>query len=97
MMPVRQQLARATLVQLGRCVLPPLALVMIMFEPAAPAQTSDAIFYVATYVDVQPGSTNQGIALIAHYREAGRLEAGNSGIDVVQDHCLMVELSHIGK
>ncbi len=73
-------------VYLGRCVLPVLALLMIMFEPAAPAQTSDAVFYVATYVDVQPSSKNQGIALMYEYREASSTKSsGNSGIDIVQE------------
>jgi len=72
-------------VYLGRCVLPVLALLMIMFEPAAPAQTSDAVFYVATYVDVQPSSKNLGIALMAEYRETSRTESRNSSIDFVQE------------
>ena len=73
-------------VYLGRCVLPVLALLMIMFEPAAPAQTSDAVFYVATYVDVQLSSTKQSIALMAQYHEASRsTERGNSGMDVIQE------------
>lgn len=45
----------------------------------------DAVFYVATYVDVQPNSTRQGIELIRNYREDSRTEAGNSSIDVVQE------------
>ncbi len=72
-------------VYLGRCVLPVLALLMIMFEPAAPAQTNDAVFYVATYVDVQPSSKNLGIALMAEYRETSRTESRNSSIDFVQE------------
>ena len=53
-----------------------LALLMMMAEPNA--------FYVATYVDVQLNSTNDGVALIKQYREAARREKGNSGVDVVQ-------------
>lgn len=62
-----------------------LALLMIMVAPTTPAQTNDAAFYVATYIEVQPSSTNQGIALIKQYREASRAEGGNLGIDVVQE------------
>ena len=62
-----------------------LLLLTIMFEPAAPAQTSDAAVYVATYIDVQLGSMDQGIALIKQYREASRVERGNSRVDVVQE------------
>jgi quinol monooxygenase YgiN len=42
-------------------------------------------FYIATYVDVQPSSTNAATALIAQYREASRGEEGNLGVDVVQE------------
>ena len=54
-----------------------LALLMILFEPNA--------VYVATYVDVQSVSLNQGAALIKEYRETTRAEKGNLGIDVVQE------------
>jgi quinol monooxygenase YgiN len=59
-----------------------LALLMIMGEPA---QTSTPALYVATYVDVQVGSINQGIELIKQYRQTARAESGNSGVDVVQE------------
>ena len=68
-----------------RCVMPMLVLLMITFEPGAPAQTSGAAIYVATYIDVQPSSTDQGISLIKQYREASRIERGNSSVDVVQE------------
>src|SRR5437016_1850098 len=60
-------------------------LLIIMFEAAAPAQTSNAMLFVATYFDVQLSSTGQGISLIKQYREASRMEQGNSNIDVVQE------------
>ena len=62
-----------------------LLLFMIMFEPVASAQASDGTVYVATYIDVQLASTDQGIALIKQYREASRIEWGNSRVDVVQE------------
>jgi quinol monooxygenase YgiN len=54
-----------------------LALVLMMFEPNA--------VYVATYVDVQLVSTNDGAALIKQYRETTRAEKGNLAIDVVRE------------
>jgi quinol monooxygenase YgiN len=45
----------------------------------------DAVFHVATYIDVQPDATSRGIELIREYREASRKDAGNSGVDVVQE------------
>jgi quinol monooxygenase YgiN len=62
-----------------------LALLMIMSEIPAGVQTNDGAVYVATYIDVQPSSTTQGIALMKQYREASRTEGGNAGIDVFQE------------
>ena len=59
-----------------------LALLMIMAEPA---QTRTPALYVATYVDVQLTSINQGIGLIKQYRETTRAETGNSGVDAGQE------------
>ena len=62
-----------------------LALLMIMSEMPAGAQTSDVAVYIATYIDVQPSATTQGIALLKQYYEASRAEGGNMGIDLVQE------------
>jgi quinol monooxygenase YgiN len=43
--------------------------------------------YVVTYVEVQPGSITEAVALLAQYRDATRAEQGNSGIDVLQETC----------
>ncbi len=59
-----------------------LTLLMIMAEPA---QTRTPALYVATYVDVQLTSINQGIGLIKQYRETTRAETGNSGVDAGQE------------
>ena len=66
-----------------------LALLMMMAEPNP--------LYVATYIDVQLNSTNEGMALIKQYREATAAEKGNSGVDVVQEisrpnHFVIIEL-----
>jgi quinol monooxygenase YgiN len=41
--------------------------------------------YVATYVDVQPPLSGQGVTLIEQYREATRKGVGNSSVEVVQE------------
>jgi len=41
--------------------------------------------YVATYVDVQPPSAAQGVALIEQYRTATQKETGNVSVEVVQE------------
>jgi quinol monooxygenase YgiN len=60
-------------------------LLSMMFTPGANLQTSNAAFYVATYIDVQTNSTSQGVALIRQYREASRAEGGNLRVDAVQE------------
>jgi quinol monooxygenase YgiN len=50
-----------------------------------PAQNSDPAIYVVTYVDVQPSSAGQGVALIRQYRDSSRREAGNQGVDAIQE------------
>ena len=63
-----------------------LAFLMMMSEqPVPPVQASSTAFYVATYIDVQVNSTNEGTALIKQYRDATRAEKGNSGTDFVQE------------
>src|SRR5262249_4207858 len=56
-----------------------------MTESAAPPQNNNSMLYVATYIDLQLNSTNQGIALMKRYREAVHSEKGNSSIDIVQE------------
>jgi quinol monooxygenase YgiN len=74
-----------------------IALLMIMYQPAAPAQTRNTMLYIATYIDVQLSSTNSGTALILQYCEAARKEKGNSGAEVVHEfgrpnHFVVVEV-----
>ena len=62
-----------------------LLFLMLMFEPAAPAQDGDAMVYVATYIDIQVNSTAQGTRLVLQYSEASRREAGNAQLSVVKE------------
>ena len=63
-----------------------LAFLMMMAEqPVAPVEAGGAAFYVATYIDVQVSSTNEGMGLIKQYRDATRAEKGNSGTEFVQE------------
>ncbi len=56
-----------------------LVLLMILFQSAA------APIYVATYIDVQLSSTEEGITLIKQYRDAGRREPGNTRVEVIRE------------
>ena len=71
-------------------------LIMMSEQPVPPAQTSSAASYVATYIDVQVNSANEGMALVKQYRDATRAEKGNAGTDFVQEmgrpsHFVIVE------
>ena len=68
--------------KLMRFVLPLLIMFLTSIESGQPV---DASVYVATYIDLQLGSTEQGLSLIRQYREATRTQAGSSRIDVVQE------------
>ena len=48
------------------------------------AHADDAAFYTATYVEVVPPSTGQGVALLRQYREVGRGDGGNLRLEVLQ-------------
>ena len=54
-----------------------LSLFMMMLEPSTVS--------VATYIDVQPASAQQGAALVEQYREATRAEKGNLAVDVIRE------------
>ena len=62
-----------------------LAFLMMMSEQTAPPAQTSSSFYVATYIDVQVNSTNEGMTLVRQYREATRAEKGNLGTDFAQE------------
>ena len=49
-----------------------------------PAHAQSAV-YLATYVEVMPASVQDGTALLQHYREASRKEAGNQRFELLQE------------
>jgi quinol monooxygenase YgiN len=51
---------------------------------ASGAQAQDTTLYTATYVELVPPAKSTGAALLKAYREAGRKDAGNARIEVVQ-------------
>jgi quinol monooxygenase YgiN len=55
-----------------------------LFVTSTNAQTGNAV-YVATYIDVESSSLNNGMSLIKQYREDVRMERGNASVNVVQE------------
>jgi quinol monooxygenase YgiN len=70
--------------------LPPLCLqlaasCLLLMTPPAWAQTPPDAVFVVTALDVAPGSVAPGVALLKTYRDGARKQAGNLGIDVLQE------------
>jgi quinol monooxygenase YgiN len=64
----------------------PLFLLTVVFH--ANAQTPPAVegpVYVATYVELVPAGIGEGGALLKQYRDAGRKDAGNLRMELVQE------------
>jgi quinol monooxygenase YgiN len=68
-----------------RCILGLACLLTIAAGSAARAQTAADAIYGVTSLDVAPGAVDQGIAILKQYRDAGRLQAGNLGVDLLQE------------
>lgn len=60
------------------------ALFALAAAPAAHAQSADPTTYVVRYIEVAPGSADQGAALVKKLADASRKEAGAMHFDVVQ-------------
>jgi quinol monooxygenase YgiN len=52
---------------------------------AARAQSGAEAIYGVTSLDVAPDSVAQGVAILKQYRDAGRQQAGNLGVDLLQE------------
>ena len=52
---------------------------------AAQAQVCPDAIYGVTSLDVAAGAAAQGVAIIKQYRDAARKQAGNSGVDLLQE------------
>ncbi len=51
---------------------------------ASAAQAQDTTLYTATYVELVPTAAKQAATLLKTYRDAGRKDAGNTQLEVVQ-------------
>jgi quinol monooxygenase YgiN len=60
-------------------------LLAITAATAVRAQTGGEAIYGVTSLDVVPGAASRGIALLKQYRDAARKQAGNLGVDLLQE------------
>jgi quinol monooxygenase YgiN len=70
---------------LAGCVAGLACLLALGFGSAARAQPSTEAIYGVTAFDVAAGSVAQGVALLKQYRDAARKQAGNLGVDLLQE------------
>jgi quinol monooxygenase YgiN len=75
----------APLKPLVGCMVGLACLLAIAAGSAARAQTGADAIYGVTSLDVAPDSVAQGIAVLKQYRDAGRQQAGNLGVDLLQE------------
>jgi len=71
-----------------RRYLPLVVTTMALAATGSSAQTPPAIegpVYIATYVEVVPTAVGEGAALLRQYRDAGRKDAGNLRMELVQE------------
>jgi len=60
------------------------AIAVILMAASHSEAAADAV-YVATYLDVRSASTGEGAALAARYERATRSDAGNIGVEALQE------------
>jgi quinol monooxygenase YgiN len=61
------------------------ALVLAIAAVSAQAQVGADAIYGVTSFDVAPDATAQGVTFLKQYREAARKQAGNAGVDLLQE------------
>src|SRR5438128_6454876 len=88
-MSIRKHSARPSFTRFVQCVLG-LAFLLAPMLPLlaasdARAQTSGAAIYSVTALDVAPGATSQGVALLKQYRDGALKQAGNMGVTLLQE------------
>jgi quinol monooxygenase YgiN len=70
---------------LAGCVAGLVCLLGIAAGSAARAQSGAEAIYGVTSLDVAPDSVAQAVAILKQYRDAGRQQAGNLGVDLLQE------------
>jgi len=68
-----------------KCVVGLACLIAIAAGSAARAQGSPDAIYGVTALDVAPDAVAKGVAVLKQYREAARKQAGNLGVDLLQE------------
>jgi autoinducer 2-degrading protein len=81
---IHRRTATASLQTAARLFLGLVVLLAVAAGPAARAQTSDMIYGV-TALDVAPGATSQGVAMLQRYREGALKQPGNMAVLLLQE------------
>ncbi len=70
---------------LMRCMVGLACLIAIAAGSAAQAQSGPDAIYGVTALDVAPDAVAKGVAILKQYRDAARKQAGNQGVDLLQE------------
>jgi quinol monooxygenase YgiN len=81
----RVQSRLPALVLLMRCLAGLVCLIAIAAGSAARAESGGDAIYGVTSLDVAPDAVAKGVALLKQYRDAARKQAGNLGVDLLQE------------
>jgi quinol monooxygenase YgiN len=84
-MIIRKHRAAPSFKPLVQCLLGLALLVAIMAGSGAQGQSGGDAIYGVTTLDVAPGATSQGVALLKHYRDGALRQAGNMGVTLLQE------------
>jgi quinol monooxygenase YgiN len=82
---IRKHSAAPSFKPLVQCLLGLAFLLAITAGSGAQAQTGATAIYGMTALDVAPGATSQGVALLKQYRDGALKQAGNMGITLLQE------------
>jgi quinol monooxygenase YgiN len=84
-MIIRKHAAAPSFKPLVQCLSGFAFLLAIMAGSGAQAQTGGGAIYGVTTLDVAPGATSQGVALLKQYRDRALKQAGNMGVTLLQE------------
>ena len=68
-----------------RCLAGLACLIVVAAGSAVRAQSGPEAIYGVTSLDVAPNAVQKGVAVLKQYREAARKQAGNLGVDLLQE------------
>jgi len=85
MISIRKRPGAPSFKAVVQCLLGLAFLLAVAAYSTAQAQTGGAAIYGVTALDIAPGATSQGVALLRQYRDGALKQAGNMGVTLLQE------------